>query len=104
MLESKKHLELADFDGLVNETFVFSLEGVEQKVEGVLIKAEPMKSGTAPGVAREPFSLEFKFPPGADIGQCLLQAKTAKGEAFPPMFLVPRGADEVGWYMEAIFN
>lgn len=104
MLQTKKHLELADFEGLVNQTFVFSLEGVEQKVEGVLIKAEPIKSGINPEAEREPFVLEFRFPAGANIGQCLFQVETAKGERLPLMFLVPRGSDEDGWYMDATFT
>jgi len=104
MPDAKAHLELSDFEDLVNETFVFSLEGVEQKAEGVLVKAGPIKSGAHPGAVREPFLLEFMFASGANIGQCLFEVETAKGDRFPPMFLVPRGNDENGWYMDATFN
>ena len=104
MPDTKEQLQLSDFDGLVNETFVFSLAGVEEKVEGVLIKAEPLKAGSPPSAKRDPFVLDFKFPPNANIGQCMFQVETAKGAPLPPMFLVPRGNDEDGWYMDATFN
>ncbi len=103
MPDTLEQLELSDFVDLVNETFVFSLEGVEQKVEGVLIKAEPIKSGGMPGGGREPFVLDFRFPAGANIGQCVFQVETAKGRQLPPMFLVPRGSDDDGWYMDSSF-
>jgi len=101
---SQMPLELSDFLDLVGESFIFSLEGVEPKVEGVLIKAEPFKSGSQPGAARDSFVLEFKFPTGTNIGQCTFQVKTANGDRFPPMLLVPRAADGEGWYMDATFN
>lgn len=103
MPDTQKCLELSDFKGLVTENFVFSLEGVEQKVEGVLIKAGPIKSGSHAGSVREPFVLEFRFPAGANLGQCTFQVETARGDRLPPMFLVPRGSDENGWYMDTIF-
>ena len=104
MLATKVNLELTDFEGFINETFVFSLEGVEQRVEGVLIRAEKLKTAIPPGAARVPFVLEFKFPSDANIGQCLFQVETTTGDRFPPMFLVPRANDAEGWYMDATFN
>lgn len=105
-MESKKLLALSDFDSLVNETLVFSLAGIERKFEGVLIKAEPIRSGSRQGAPgkRDPFVLDFKFPPDANIEQCLFQVETSKGEKLPPMFLIPRASDEDGWYMDATFN
>ncbi len=104
MFEDVKLLELSEFDGLLGETFVFSLEGVEEKALGVLIKAEHIQSGTHPGVDRKPFRLDFKFPAGANIGQCVFNAETANGQEFPPIFLIPYKEDEDGWYMNAFFN
>ncbi len=104
MPDTKDLLQLSDFECLLNERFVFSLEGVEQKAVAELIKAELTHSHPHPGTARVPFILEFKFPAGTNIGQGLFQVETADGVPFPPMFLVPRGSDEHGWHMDSTFN
>lgn len=104
MADMLEYFQLSDFEALVDEIFVFSMDGVDQKIEGVLIKAELIKSGSCPGSEREPFVLEFKFPAGVNLGQCTFQVETAKVDRLPPMFLVPRGTDEDGWYMIATFN
>lgn len=94
--------KLADFVDLVGGTFVFNLEGGEQRVEGVLSKA--VASGGYRGGHREPFNLEFCFAPGANLGQCVLQVESPSGEALSPMLLVPRADGEDGWIMDADFN
>ncbi len=104
MPDAQQILELSDFEGLLNETFVFSLEGVEHKAEGILVKAEPIQAGSFPGAERIPFMLEFKFPAETNLGQCTFQVETTKGDRLPPMFLVPRRQDAEGWYMDSTFN
>ena len=97
-------LELSDYTDHIGETFVFSIENVEEKPHGVLVKAESSKSGKAAGIDRESFSLQFRFPPEANIGQAVFHLETAGGMQFPPLFLVPRAADEEGWFMHAVIN
>ena len=93
MVEVKEHLELSDFEGLLNEKFVFGIEGVEQTVEGELVKARPIKSDKAPGFERDPFGLQFRFPPDANIGQCTFLTEHEKIGRIA-IFLVPIDNDE----------
>jgi hypothetical protein len=104
MIEEKKWVELSDFAGLTGEMFIFSIDGVDEHAEGELCEAKPIGSATAPGVEREPFSLEFKFRPGADLGQSVYQVRTKSGQKFPPLFLVPSASNEEGWYMHVTVN
>ena len=106
MTDSQKILRMEDFEEFVGETFIFSIEGVQQKVEGTLTRITKLSSGNQQEESgtRESFTLDFKFLPEANIGQCLFQVETAGGIPFPPMFLVPRRGDESGWYMDTLFN
>ena len=102
-VETKEHLEFSDFEGLLNEMFVLSIDGVEQTLEAELISAEKLKSNRVDGAIREPFRMQFKLPPGSNVGQALFQCEHAAiGKAL--MFLIPVGEDKEGWYMDANFN
>ena len=104
MSDMQESLKLSDFEDLVGESFIISMEGVEQTAKGVLIKAGPIDSETIPDAEREPFVLDFKFPPGSDFGQGLFQIARIGGRSYPPLFLVPRANDEDGWYMDSVIN
>ncbi len=104
MEHSENILKLTDFEDLVGNTFVFSLEGVEQKLEGVLSRAKALAPNGFPDALRDPFRLEFRFAPDANLGQCVFQVESPSGEALPPMLLVPRAGGEDGWIMDADFN
>jgi hypothetical protein len=104
MPDTDEQLNLSDFEDRVGETLIFSTANGEQKVEATLVKAETLRSGKASGEDRQPFFLEFRFPVKANIGQCTLNVESATGDRLSPMFLVPRGSDESGWYMDATFN
>jgi hypothetical protein len=76
---------------------------LEDSLEGKLIEAKELNSQSAPDAVRKPFSLQFKLAPGLGLGQgpvLLRHEKLQEADAF----LVPIGADEDGWYMEACFN
>lgn len=104
MSVDQQSLKLSDFADHIGETFVFSIEKVVEKPRGVLEKAEPSKSGSVPGLGHESFSLQFRFPPDANIGQAVFHLETAGGKKFPPLFLVPSAADDEGWFMHAVVN
>lgn len=97
-------LELSEFDAHVGEVFVFGIEGVAEKAEAILIKAVHNGSGKDPNIQREPFTLDFRFPPGANLGQGVFEVETAAGKKFPPIFLVPYAEDQDGWYMTSNFG
>ena len=96
-----KHLERTDFDGLLNETFTFSVDGVKETVAGELIAVTRITSDTVND--REPFRLEFKMAPDANVGQALFKIEHRSMDPFQ-IFIVPVKGDAEGWYMDAIFN
>ena len=101
-LAEKEHLELSDFEHLVNEKFVISLEGVEQSIEAELIQAKYVKGDT--NIDRKPFCLDFKLPAGSQIAQHTYQIYNETIGAALTLFLVPYMKDDDGWYMTAQFN
>lgn len=96
-------LQCSDFATHVDETFVLSVEGAERSLDAELIEATESASPPAPGTSRKPFSLQFKLPPGTGLGQGMMNLCHTKLPELS-LFLVPIGADENGWYMEACFN
>jgi hypothetical protein len=102
-VETKEHLEFSDFEGLLNDTFVLSIDGVEQTLEAELISAEKVKASGMEGAKREPFRIQFKLPPASNIGQCTMRVENPVFGA-AEMFLVPVFEDDAGWYMDATFN
>ena len=96
-------LHHSDFVDLVDQRFSLSVEGVEEPLEAELIEAVELTSDPAPEVARRPFTLQFKLPPGTNLAQGLVNLRHDR-LADVPVFLVPIAADHDGWYMEACFN
>ena len=96
-------LHLTDFSDFRHENFVFSMEGVEETVTGELVAVDFLEASAAPDTDRQPFSLQFKFRPDANIGQCLFHTEHPQKGSIA-VFLVPFKSNDTGWYMEAIFN
>lgn len=101
-LAEKEHLELSDFEHLVNEKFTISLEGVDSAIEAELIQAKYIKSDT--NIDREPFCLDFKLPAGSQLAQHTYQVYNETIGAALAIFLVPYQQDDEGWYMTAQFS
>ncbi len=86
----------------MNELFAFSVDGVEEVIEGELVATKYIRSDT--GVDRKPFCVDFKFPPGSNLEQAVYRVHNeGLGEA-TQMFLAPYAGDDTGWYMTAQFN
>ena len=96
------YAKASDFEDLLNDVFVFSLDGVEEKLEGELISVKRITSDTGPDVQREPFRLRFKLPAGSNVGQCVFRTEHPAMDA-TQLLLVPAGQDESGWYMDSTF-
>lgn len=98
-----ERLELGDFEHLLGESFVFSIEGVEQTASGELIQAKTINSDS--GSDRQPFCLDFKFPADANLGQSIYFAAHEQLPEKVPLFLVPYlNTEGEGWFMTAHFN
>ena len=97
---------LPDFEPFIDQDFLFWDQSPEGGVAGVLTSAKslpPLNLGANEGTI-QPFLLEYRFPPGFGVSQGVFHVKSPSGKQLPPMFLVARGADDNGWYMDATFN
>ena len=103
MLGDVEPLELSVFEPLVGQTFVCSLKDTDLQFEAVLTEAKPIKSAKVNEDDRDPFALNFKFPPEAEIDQASFDLRAASGQEFPSVFLVAADADETGRNMNASF-
>ena len=96
-------LHHSDFVDLVDDRFALAVDGVEEALEAELIEVKELPANAAPELQRTPFVLQFRLPAGTSLAQGTFNLRHEKLDDLA-LFLVPIGADEKGWYMEACFN
>lgn len=98
-----KAIQASDFAALLDSSFDISGEGIDGTVQADLIEVKELHYEPAPGSERKPFSLQFRLPRELELYQGSY-ALAHPNLNLPMVLLVPIGADDKGWYIEACFN
>ena len=99
----EKIIHASDFEELLDSSFDISGEGIEGAIQADLIEVKLLAHEPAPGAERKPFSLQFRLPRRWELYQGSYALAHPRIN-LPMVLLVPIGADEEGWYLEACFN